>query len=417
MQPVALTHLALDDGCRRAQQLWNEGKRDEAIAAARILSEAADETYGVAHGLMGQFMAAVFEWDSAATYFGEGVLREPENLAIWTNLASALSECGRLVDAVYAATSVLTVLPHSHAARYAMGHAQLRCGCWEDGWANFEQGYYLDKFTARCPGVGKLWHGEKLHGDRLMIHWSQGLGDTVQFLRFVPMILDQADECRAYLEVQPQLVDLCRRAFGDRLEVVAYDHNNPAKMPQFDYKIDLMHAPYELRLKEDHEHTMREPYIGMDVPAAELPGDGFRVGIAWQGNRDQERDHLRSIPYSAMSSLVSASGCSFYSIQKGERCGDPRVVDLSDCMPTLTEAVSYLKAMDLFITVDTGIAHVALAAGVRTWALLQPYADWRWMDRERTTWYPDAQLFHGSKNGEWQQVLDSVKSMIEVVRR
>lgn len=412
------TYESLDRECRKVGKYARKGDPNRAFALCRKLVEQADSHYGIAHATMGQLYAMDFDFEEAAKWYGAAVLRDPGNVDIWSNLASAYVECNNLTDAAHAAANVLMVQPDHHASRYALAHACLKSGAWKKGWEYWQSGYYLDRFTPRCAGVGELWKGDAVPGKRLLIHWSQGLGDTIQFLRFIPRILEAAQAGSVVLEVQPQLSELCKLQWP-ALEVVEYDHSNPKVLPEFDFKVDLMHAPHYLGLKDDFEHTMRDPYLGAEVGEMypREPNSRLRVGVAWQGNRTQERDRYRSIPFPVFECLFDEKRVDWYAVQKGERANHPDVIDLDGEMDSMRDAVAWLKSMDLFITVDTGIAHLALACGIKTWVLLQKHADWRWMDREHTVWYPEARLFVAEGNLNWTPTIEAVKQHVGVFAR
>lgn len=411
-----MTIAELDKGCKKVMRLWHKGRRPAAFALCKELVADAGERYGIPAATLGQLYGLQFDFEEAAYWYGQGAVLSPDNLDIWSNLSSALCEAGQMNDAAYAAANVLGVCPEHKPARYAMAHVCLKVGIWREAWSYWQEGFYLDKFSPRCPKVGTLWNGEPIPGSRLFVHWSQGLGDTIQFLRFIPMILDRAQADSVVLEVQPALVGLCQDEWGDRVEIVAYDHSNPTNVPEFDYKVDLMHAPHFLGLESDYDHSMHAPYLGSKVEPAILSGmaGNRKIGVAWQGNKTQERDALRSVPSDQITQLFDVQTVDWFTLQKDESLDHPGARDIGMDMPTMREAVAYLKGLDLFITVDTGIAHLALACGVKTWVLLQKYADWRWQDRESTVWYPDARLFRCTENRNWQPILESVRQHVRV---
>ena len=213
---------------------------------------------------------------------------------------------------------------------------------------------------------------------------------------------------------QPPLVSLISKMPG-----VVHCSSKIEEWPEGDWQVPFPSLAYHFRTQLD-TIPAKSPYLAADPERvaewrtlfAELPPAGRRIGLAWQGNPKHQNDHNRSLPIAAMSSLLGLPGQQFVSLQKGQaRASLPEgLVDLSGLLGDLGETAAAMEGLDLVISVDTAVAHLAGALGKRVWTLL-PYApDWRWLlYREDSPWYPSMRLFRQPITGDWTSVMRDVK--------
>jgi hypothetical protein len=245
-----------------------------------------------------------------------------------------------------------------------------------------------------------VWDGRPLDGQRVLVRCYHGLGDTLQFARFLPALACRAREVSVW--AQPALIPLLRTLPGRYRFVPLHDGT-----PEVDYDVDVesMELAHVLRITLDTLPTYPVPYLHVR-PARRLDAAHVTVGLL---ARAGDWDPRRSVPVSGMAQLARVPGVKAFSLQLGEPI--PGALDISS--DKLCTLAMRLRALDLVITADTMLAHLAGALGVPTWTLLPAEADWRWMtDRTDSPWYPSMRLFRQLRPGHWDTVLDAVRTAL-----
>jgi hypothetical protein len=261
-----------------------------------------------------------------------------------------------------------------------------------------------------------LWLGEfPLARKTILIHAEQGLGDTIQFVRYAPLLARTG--AKVLLEVQPELTGLLARVEG-----VAGVAARGAPLPDFDVHCPVGSLPRALRT-EVASIPADIPYLSADAESTAkwrariecLPGR--RVALAWAGAADHANDRNRSIALRQLAPLFALDGVSFLSIQRELRSGDadliaatPRLTHIGGELEDFEDTAAVLGQVDLVVSVDTSVVHLAGALGRPTWILVPYWPDWRWMlECEVTPWYPTARLFRQQRAGDWESVISSVR--------
>ncbi len=270
------------------------------------------------------------------------------------------------------------------------------------------------------------WHGEPLVGRTLLLVAEQGLGDTLHFLRYAREFKSLG--ARVMLVCQPALVPLLS-SYADVDELIARDVQRA--LPDCGYYLPLLSAPGALRT---NARTIPgdAPYLAADSTLdtkwrQELTVvDGFKIGIAWQGSRDFPLDRWRSIPLQQFSPLARLAGVQLVSLQKGFGSEQIATVDfpvidwanrLDDSTGAFMDTAAVLCNLDLVVTSDTAIAHLAGALGVPVWVALSFSANWRWLrDREDSPWYPTMRLFRQTEYGHWPVVFQRMADILPTFR-
>ena len=301
--------------------------------------------------------------------------------------------------------------------------ALLLAGRFEEGWKEYE--WRLKEQHMSRNFSAPLWSGEAT-GDRvILLHAEQGLGDTLQFCRYVPLI---ASGARTVLEVQAPLVRLLSRLRGI-IEIVARGE----RLPSFDVHCPLMSLPRALGTTLD-TIPAATPYLAADpgraadlAQAARRPPWPARVGLVWAGGQRLDwpqlaaTDRRRSIALDSMAPLAQASGVSFISLQKGEPAAQaanpPCGMALHDFTADLydfADTAALIDGLDLVISVDTAVAHLAGALGKPVWLLNRFDTDWRWLlDRYDSPWYPLLRQFRQPSPGDWNSVIRSAGDALQ----
>jgi tetratricopeptide (TPR) repeat protein len=332
-------------------------------------------------------------------------------------LGNMLSDRRRDAEAMAAFDEAATRDPNEYLAVWARTLHQLRLG-------NLEAG--LRDFDARLRGPigatgnalpGPDWQPGTGQADhKLFLYAEQGFGDTINFARYIPLLIAQGHE--VVLQVQPPLVTLCRSLHAN-LTVV--DPSEP--VPLFDARAPLPSLPARLRATLE-TIPARVPYL-QPTPAASAAWQARtaglkqpRVGLCWAGSLTHERDAARSIRFADLKGLFAIDGVSFVNLQHDTRPEEkPEVAaeigfdDFTTSLADFNETAALIQALDLVITVDTAVAHLAGALAKPVWILIADAPDWRWMwDRSDSPWYPTARLFRQTRYGDWSDVIERVKS-------
>jgi hypothetical protein len=271
------------------------------------------------------------------------------------------------------------------------------------------------------------WTGkESLDGKILFIYPEQGLGDTIQFCRYAE--LAEARGAKVILSVQDPLVRLMRQ-LGPTIGIVGQD----AAPPDFDYHVALMSLPWAFRT-DWNTFPARIPYLRAEPERVGkwrriIGNGGFKVGICWQGNRRGQVDAGRSFPVRQFECLAGLPGVRLISLQKNDGAG--QLLDLPAGMTVETlgddfdsggdafvDTAAAMENLDLVITSDTAIAHLAGALGRPTWIALKHVGDWRWfLDRSDSPWYPTVRLFRQSQRGDWAGVFSEIERQLAALTK
>lgn len=347
----------------------------------------------------------------------------PHDAELWTALGLSSNARGRSEAAVAAFRRAVALDPGRVDAHCGLGQALLRLGHLEEGFRHHE---HRQKRAGDCRRYAVApWQGEPLEGKHLIVWSEQGFGDTLQFVRFLPAVRRLAE--RTTLFVAPALLSLFRStpALG------AIESQNPG-FGASDYQTLLMSLPHLLQLGND----VGSAALPLFVPdpervarwRARLP-PGLKVALAWQGNPKYGGEPWRSMPFAELAPLLARfqDRVSFVSLQKyfgSEQLRTAtfphRVIDLSDELDAngdaFVDSLAILSMVDLFLTTDTALAHLAGSAGARTWVLLSEVADWRWgVGTDTSVWYPSSRLFRQTIGADWKGVIERVSHELGAV--
>jgi tetratricopeptide (TPR) repeat protein len=337
-----------------------------------------------------------------------------------SNRGNSLLDMGRDAEALRAHEAAVERDPHSPGALYNLALTRLRLGDWERGWPDYEARWRFRE-VHRNPRVFRQprWRGEVLSGSRILLHAEQGLGDTIQFCRYAELVAVRGGH--VIIQVQRAAARLMQSLAVVRsgLAEVAILGQAP---PGFELECPLMSLPAVFGTSVETV-PWAGAYLGAEPELVEQKRAGFpsrhpglRVGLAWAGNPRYKADRQRSTDLDTLLPLLRAEGVNWISLQKREAARQidslPAGVELADgCSRDcdLADAAALMATLDLVITTDTSIAHLAGAMGMPVWILLPHLPDWRWMQRAETTpWYPTARLFRQREAGDWGGVVARV---------
>jgi len=405
--------------------LYEIGEFREAAGAHRK-AIAAQPTFAEALSNLGNALHALRRFDDAIDAYRRAIELRPDFADAWANLGTTLHHSGRFDDGASAMRRAVALAPHHANAHTGLGLLLLMRGDLGEGWDEYE--WRLRSTEHKGPRFPLTpWQGENLAGKHIYVKAEQGLGDTLQFARYVPLLAARAGHVT--LRVQQELASLLRESFvgvtvlGDRGEPAPY---------QFDIALLSLPRAFKTRLETIPAAV---PYLRVSADAAQrwmkrLAGmAGVKAGVAWAGNPGHINDARRSLDVTLFGPLFSLQGVSFASLQFGPRAADldrlkkdkagkPQVLEFAQELGDFSETAGAVGALDLVITVDTSIAHLAGSLGKPVWLLLPRVADWRWLfTREDTPWYPTMRLFRQKEGEPWTEVIKRVAAELKAVVR
>jgi tetratricopeptide (TPR) repeat protein len=357
------------------------------------------------------------------------------HLAAASNRGNSLLDLNRIDEALRAQELAVERDPASPGARYNLSLTRLRLGDWKQGWQDYEARWRFRE-VHHAPMIFRQprWHGEPLEGRRILLHAEQGLGDSIQFCRYAALVAGRGGPIILQVRKPVQRLMASLAVVRSGQAVVAPLGVEP---PAFDLECPLMSLPAVFGTTVETapwpgaylaadpalvlEKRTQFPSIRPDDRDAE---QSLRVGLAWAGNPRYRADQRRSVELSTLLPLLRVSGTTWISLQKGPAAGQLAslpgsifVWDGSSGESDLAETAALIATLDLVITTDTCIAHLAGAMAKPVWILLPHLADWRWMHQiETTPWYPTARLFRQSEPGDWAGVLDRVIGELNALR-
>jgi Tfp pilus assembly protein PilF len=379
--------------------------------------------YAQAHNNLGTVYKLQYKLNESIACYERALECRPNFAEALNNLGNVLKTQGRAAEATICYEQTLRIKPDHAQARYNRSLMHLAAGDLAAGWPDYE-------CRAQCPGFVRrdfsepLWQGDALAGRVLLVHAEQGLGDTIQFVRYVPFLAREG--AKIVLEVPGSLLPLLKQSgYGRMAALVA----TGAALPHFDVQAPLLSLPGIFGTTLD-DVPGRVPYLAADPQsvnrwAETLAGpERFKIGIAWQGSKAHSGDRYRSIPLACFAPLAQG-GVEFISLQKGP--GAEQLADVADQFQVrevgrfdeehgaFMDSAAVMLNLDLVVTSDTAVAHLAGALGVRVWVALALAPDWRWMfDRPDSPWYPTMRLFRQLTFDDWPAVFDR---MGETLRR
>ncbi|MBR1217371.1 tetratricopeptide repeat protein [Bradyrhizobium sp. U87765 SZCCT0131] len=401
--PMVLSNLA---AC-----LCALGRLDDGIAAChRAL--AADPGHAPAHTNLGILHEAQDRPEEAVAAHRRSIAADPGYATGYGNLAVALRNYGDIDEAVAVSHQAVALAPNDPLTRYNHAHLLLLNGDLVNGFR--EYGWRL-RSKVLADGEEAFdaphWQGEDFSGRTLLLHAEYGLGDTLNFVRYVPRVVARGGS--VVLQAQPALVPLLRRS----LDITVIARGEP--LPPFDLHMPLMGLPCVFGTTLD-DIPADVPYLAGDPVkrdawrGALASETRLKVGVVWAGNPLHKGDRWRSLPAEAVLPHLVMDGVQLYSLQKEPRESDGptlarlrrSVIDLGPGLGDFMDTAAAIEALDLVIAVDTSVAHLAGALGRPVWMLL-PYAlDWRWFrEREDSPWYPTMRLLRQPKPHDWEPVI------------
>lgn len=400
--------------------------------------EQAERCYRQALALTPDAIAPLVNWanlcddqgrfEDAAAMLREAVAAKPDQPQLLSNLGVRLVALRRPAEALRCFEHALALDPSLDTAKLHAGIAHLLCGQYERGWALYESRWVaLPELAATRPNAdARQWAGEPIAGAAILVYAEQGLGDALQFVRYVPQLT--ARGARVHLLVPASLKAL----FAD-IDGVTAVHAFGEALPLVQWQVAMLSLPHLLQTTLA-TIPASVPYLRVDRDRRSAwqrrlgARDGcIRVGLVWAGDpRPHDRkatvvDRRRSIRFADYAPLWTVPGVQWYSVQKGGAAAQIRdgalgveILDPTEALHDFTDTAAFLLHLDLLISVDTSVVHLAGALGVPVWLLSRFDGCWRWLlDRDDSPWYPTLRIFRQARPLQWRPLLEQVASALE----
>jgi tetratricopeptide (TPR) repeat protein len=408
--------------CNRGTALRYLKRFDDALQSYDA-AIAANDNFAEAWTNRSNVLQDLHRYDEAMSTLDRAMALRPDHATNWFNRGNLHYEMGHEREALAAYDRAIGLNADYVDAHFARASLYLIQGDFTRGWAEYEW-RLRDSLLSRHyrPFAQPLWRGdEPLDGKTILLHAEQGFGDTLQFCRYASHLAEQG--ARVVLEVQPALKSLMASLAGPA-QVLAKGE----PLPAFDYQIPLLSLPFAFRTDLTNI-PQQVPYLRADpqrVQAwAETLGEKRRprIGLAWSGNPEHRNDHNRSIDFALFAPLFELD-VEWISLQKIVReheeplLANAPVRRFDDDLGDFADTAALMQSLDLVLSVDSAVAHLAGALGRPLWLLLPDPPEWRWMrDRQDSPWYPGARLFRQPVPGQWTSVIDAVRTAVGGIGR
>lgn len=398
--------------------LQNLGQWEAAVAAYEH-ALGSRPRYAEAHCNLGTALRKLGRLERAQASYERALECKPDYATAMSNLALVLHDQARYQEALPYYDKALALDPNHADAHANRAVLLLLLGRFAEGWEEYEWRWKVEGFTTSLRDYGRpVWDGSELIGETILLHAEQGLGSAIQFARYVSLVAKRGGH----------IVLECPRPLFGLFSCLTEGTPAPVRrlivrgepLPAFDVHAPLMSLPRILGTTLD-TIPGTVPYLEADAAATAAwrehmgPTDRPRVGVAWAGNPQHANDRNRSMPATFLAPLLQNANASFYNLQVGAAAHDTAQLppgglkDVGAEIGDFADTAAIIANLDLVISVDTAVAHLAGAMGRPTWMLVPYVPEWRWLlDREDTPWYPTMRLFRQSAPGDWPALMDRV---------
>jgi tetratricopeptide (TPR) repeat protein len=373
--------------------------------------------YAEAHNYLGVVLKHQNCLAEAEICYHKAIQLNPDYYEAYHNLGNCLKFAFRFAEAEAAYCKALQLKPDLLKSRFSLAILYLLLGQYDKGWNLYDSRLnWRDKFRLNIP----IWQGEALTGRKILLFYEQGFGDMIQFIRYADQVAKFAEATTVWIQ-KP-----LRRLLINKQASFTLSDGRDIDPQQFDFACSLMSIPAKFT-SSMAKIPRGTPYLRAagDTSAKwhekinKTAGNQQKVGIVWAGNSEHSDDHNRSIPFDLFSQLFTVPGLTWISLQVGRKPPEEtdrteQIVDFTDELIDFAETAGVIENLDLVIAVDTAVAHLAGALGKPTWLLLPYRSDWRWgLLSETSTWYQTMRLFRQEKLGDWQGLLEQVKTALQ----
>jgi len=377
----------------------------------------------ISHDGLGAALRETGQVNEAIACHRRSLAINPNNPNAHYNLGMTLAKRGLIPEAMASYRRAISISPSFAEAHWNIALLLLLQGDFEQGWREYEWRWRRKDFPSLWPKfLQPAWNGESLAGKTMLLHTEQGYGDAVQFVRYAPLLAERGSQ--VILLCQAPLARLMEHADG--VDQVVSAITSPDEMPPFDVHCPMLSLPFHFGTRVE-SIPADLPYLRADAALLHKWGERvgpavgpLKVGLSWAGSPTNKNDRYRSVTLEQLTPLARA-GATFYSLQKGPASSQAaqaplgmELIDLTGELQDFADTAALICNLDLVITVDTAVAHLAGAMGKPAWVLIASEQDWRWLlKRDDTPWYPTLRLFRQSTPGDWPEVIERVAQALK----
>ena len=398
---------------------YTQDKQELAIKCLKLACEIDKGNY-VLRSNLSHLLNSLERFEEAVPEALQSVkLSDSKDIGALLNCAVIMNNSGRVKDAISCYRNLLE-LQDDLKTRYNLACCLLHDGQFKEGWAYYESRLQAFDITVNFEKrlTAPHWQGEDLSDKTLLVYSEQGIGDLFMFCRYLPELSKICP--KIILECQNSTVKLMQYNFPNITVVGRPDSSMPSP-PSADFCVSICSLPYKL----GNDTPGGTPYLSTSQNAVNLPQGNFKVGICWAGNPDHNHDYIRTCSFKYLKPLANIPNVTFYDFQKDkfpkriwkykevnphEGLEDFPLIDITSHLNNFYDTSVYLKQMDLVITIDTAVAHLAGALGVPVWMMVASIPDWRWTQKypSRSIWYRSMKIYRQSTLHDWKGVVSKI---------
>ncbi len=352
------------------------------------------------------------EYEKAIDVLERGLEIAPKDTDLLNAIAGASASAAYSEDAIDYYREAITLEVDFAPFQYNLAQVLLQIGEWEEGWRLFDSRLSFRNTALNPETDAPFWKGETLEGKSILVWNEQGFGDTLQFVRYA-LQLKEKRGAKVYLRVQPALERLLKQNL-EGMEILT----SKSEFPPIDFQIPIMSLPQYFG---GQPFALSSNLFSITPPLSSnsyFPSTTIqKIGLVWAGNPNHPDDSKRSIAPRLFAPLLKLKKTAFYSLQIGERAkkmNQPKITDLSASIEDFADTAALIEKLDLVISVDTAVAHLAASMNKPTWLLLDAASDWRWgLEEKETVWYASIRIFRQEKAGDWFGVMKKVSKKLK----
>jgi len=373
-----------------------------------------------ANNVFGNILMVTGQLDEAIIYYQKAIQINPNFADAYNNLGMVYKQNAQLDDAINYFQKALEINPNFAEAHMNLALALLLSGQLKRGWEEYAWRWGLeDALSNVCHSYIPIWEGSNIKGHTILLHAEQGFGDTIQFIRYAPLVAKLG--ANVIVDSPKELMALIKSIEG--IKQVIWREEWDEDQMNIDMRCPLLTLPLIFNTTLENIPS-QVPYITVDPLLVQKWRDRikrhenakFKIGLVWAGSLSKKKLLHRSDSLDIFLPLAELNNVVFYSLQKGEasiqakKCpNNLNVVDFTDDIYDFVDTAAIIENLDLVISVDTAVAHLAGALGKPVWTLIPFAPDWRWMlNREDSPWYPTMRLFRQPSHGDWETVINNI---------
>lgn len=364
---------------------------------------------------LGNVLFDEHHYEEAISQYEKALGLNQQMFKAWYNLGKCYHQLLEVDKGIAMYRQAIALEPDLAEAHWNLSHLLLLIGQYQEGFNE-----YLWRWRRKAAPPNAIpkpeWHGEFVPTHTLLVHAEQGMGDAIQFVRYLPLVRQRVG--KLYLACAPPLVSLFQSLPG--VDAILTQENMAAIYHVFDQQVPLLNLP-SIFSPPENAIPCDVPYLAPDqkrlkefAPLFAQAADHLKVGLVWRGNPAHLNDANRSCQLAEFASLFHRSNTTFYSLQLSSDEESPGLINLSSHLETFADTAALMSHLDLIISVDTSTAHLAGALARPVWLLLPYVPEWRWgLTGESTPWYPTMRIFRQPHRGDWSTVMNLVRSALD----